>query len=44
MQQNSVSPSYVAAELQAREHRANHDFGEAARSARDAAEIALTRR
>jgi tetratricopeptide (TPR) repeat protein len=40
MEQNSVSPSYVAAELQARENRSNHDFGEAASSARLAAEIA----
>ncbi|AOT03538.1 hypothetical protein [Arthrobacter sp. U41] len=42
MQQNSVSSSYVAAELQAREHRAGHDFGEASRSARKAAVIALS--
>ena len=34
MQQNSVSPSYAAAELQAREHRSNHDFREAARQRR----------
>jgi hypothetical protein len=40
MQQKSVSPSYVAAELQARDLRDNHDFGEAASSARTAAEIA----
>ena len=30
MQQSSVSPSYAAAELQAREHRSSHDFREAA--------------
>ena len=41
MQQNAVSPSYVTAELQAREHWANHGFIEAASSARSAAEIAL---
>lgn len=40
MQQNSVSPSYVTAELQARDHWANHGFSEAAVSARRAAEIA----
>lgn len=40
MQQNSVSPSYVAAELQARDLRDSHDFGEAASSAQAAAEIA----
>ena len=40
MQHNSVSQSYVTAELQAREHWANHEFSEAARSARSAAEIA----
>ncbi|MDP9983431.1 hypothetical protein J2W14_002852 [Pseudarthrobacter oxydans] len=42
MQQNSVSATYVAAELQARDYRAGHDFGEAARSARKAAVIALS--
>lgn len=41
MQQNAVSPSYVTAELQARDHWANHGFIEAAGSARSAAEIAL---
>jgi len=41
MQQNSVSPSYVAAELQARDHWDNHGFSEAANSSRSAAEIAL---
>ena len=41
MQQNSVSPSYVAAELQARALRDNHDFGEAASSAQAAADIAM---
>jgi hypothetical protein len=41
MQQDSVSPSYVAAELQARDHWANHGFSEAAQSSRSAAEIAL---
>lgn len=41
MQQNSVSPSYVAAELQARDLRENHDFGEAASSAQTAADIAM---
>jgi hypothetical protein len=40
MQQSFVSPSYVAAELQARKNRADHDFGEAASSAKLAAEIA----
>ena len=40
MQQNSVSPSYVAAELRARDLRGNHDFGEAASSAQAAADIA----
>ena len=40
MQQNSVSPSYAAAELQAREHRTSHDFGEAASAAQAAADIA----
>lgn len=42
MQQNSVSSSYVAAELRAREHWDSHDFGEAALSARNAAVIALS--
>jgi tetratricopeptide (TPR) repeat protein len=41
MQQNPVSPSYIAAELQARDHWANHGFSEAANSSRNAAEIAL---
>ena len=40
MQQNSVSPSYVAAELHARDLRDGHDFGEAASSAKAAADIA----
>lgn len=40
MQQSSVSPSYAAAELQAREHRSSHDFREAANAARAAADIA----
>jgi tetratricopeptide (TPR) repeat protein len=40
MQQHSVSPSYAAAELQARNFRAGHDFGRAATSAEAAAEIA----
>lgn len=40
MQQNSISPAYVAAELQARERRSSHDFSEAANSAQAAAEIA----
>lgn len=40
MQRNSVSPSYAAAELQAREHRSSHDFGRAASSAQVASEIA----
>lgn len=44
MQQNAVSPSYVTAELQAREQWANHAFSEAAGSARSAAEIALNAR
>ena len=41
MNQNSVSPSYVAAELRARDQWAGHDFSEAAASAGSAAEIAL---
>lgn len=41
MQQNSVSSSYVAAELQARDLRDNHVFGEAAKSAQTAADIAM---
>ena len=40
MQQKSVSSAYAAAELRAREFRDNHDFTEAAKSARRAAEIA----
>jgi len=40
MQQSSVSPSYAAAELQAREYRSNHDFREAAKAAQAAADIA----
>ena len=42
MQQNAVSPSYVTADLQAREHWANHGFVEAASSASSAAKIALS--
>jgi hypothetical protein len=41
MRQPSVSSAYAAAELRAREHRANHDFSEAASSANIAADIAL---
>ena len=41
MQQNSVSTSYVAAELHARDLWTNHEFGDAARSAQSAAEIAM---
>lgn len=41
MRQPSVSSAYAAAELRAREHRANHDFSEAASSANFAADIAL---
>lgn len=37
---NSVSPLYATAELRAYEHRANHDFVQAARSANEAADIA----
>jgi hypothetical protein len=40
MQQSSVSPSYAAAELRAREHRSSHDFREAANAAQAAADIA----
>ena len=40
MQQSSVSPSYAAAELQAREYRSSHDFREAANAAQAAADIA----
>lgn len=40
MQPISVSPAYVHAELQAREHRSNHEFQEAAARAQVAAEIA----
>ncbi|MEN3345425.1 MAG: hypothetical protein V7635_2001 [Arthrobacter sp.] len=40
MQQASLSPAYVAAELQARQRRSSHDFREAATSAQSAAEIA----
>ena len=40
MRQQSVSAAYAAAELRARDYRANHDFSEAAESAREAAEIA----
>lgn len=42
MRQQSVSPAYAAAELRAREHRGNHDFSEAAKSAGVAADIALS--
>jgi tetratricopeptide (TPR) repeat protein len=41
MPQSSVSPSYAAAELRAREHRSSHDFREAASAAQVAAEIAI---
>lgn len=41
MRQQSVSAAYAAAELRAREFRANHDFSEAALSAQKAADIAL---
>lgn len=41
MRQQSVSSAYAAAELRARDYRANHDFSEAAKSAGEAAEIAL---
>lgn len=40
MQQNAVSPSYAAAELQARELRSNHEFREASIAAQAAADIA----
>ncbi|BCW69794.1 hypothetical protein [Arthrobacter sp. NicSoilB8] len=40
MQQSSVSPSYAAAELRAREHWSSHDFREAAIAAQAAADIA----
>jgi hypothetical protein len=39
----SVSPAYAAAELRAHEHRAKHEFSEAAQSAESAAEIARGR-
>ena len=41
MRQQSVSSAYAAAELRARDHRASHDFSEAAKSATAAADIAL---
>jgi tetratricopeptide (TPR) repeat protein len=41
MRHQSVSSAYAAAELRARDYRANHDFSEAAKSASEAAEIAL---
>jgi tetratricopeptide (TPR) repeat protein len=40
MPRNTVSPPYATAELQAREHRTNHAFVDAAVSAHQAAEIA----
>lgn len=40
MQEKKVAPSYAAAELQAREHQASHDFAKAADGARSAADIA----
>ncbi|BCW65910.1 hypothetical protein NicSoilB4_06730 [Arthrobacter sp. NicSoilB4] len=41
MQQNFLPPAYFAAELQARQYRDDHDFKAAARSADEAAAIAL---
>ncbi|MHC6219655.1 hypothetical protein [Arthrobacter sp. MMS24-S77] len=41
MGEKKVAPSYAAAELQARGHRATHDFAKAADGARSAADIAL---
>ncbi|MCX6497198.1 MAG: hypothetical protein NTU93_00175 [Arthrobacter sp.] len=41
MRHQSVSSAYAAAELRARDYRANHDFSEAAKSATEAATIAL---
>jgi hypothetical protein len=41
MQQESLSPAYFAAELQARQYREEHDFRAAARSAEEASTIAL---
>jgi hypothetical protein len=41
MKHKPVSPSYIAAELQARDQWANHGFSEAAKSSRSAAQIAL---
>ncbi|WAH98981.1 hypothetical protein [Arthrobacter sp. MMS18-M83] len=41
MGEKKVAPSYAAAELQARGHRASHDFAKAADGARSAADIAL---
>lgn len=41
MRENKVAPSYAAAELQARGHRASHDFAKAADGARSAADMAL---
>ncbi|MEZ2389442.1 hypothetical protein AB6813_07810 [bacterium RCC_150] len=41
MGENKVAPSYAAAELQARGHRASHEFVKAADGARSAADIAL---
>jgi hypothetical protein len=41
MQQNSLPPAYFAAELQARQFRDDHDFKTAARSADEAASIAM---
>ncbi|HKU30295.1 hypothetical protein [Arthrobacter sp. NyZ413] len=41
MREKKVAPSYAAAELEARGHRASHDFAKAADGARSAADIAL---
>jgi hypothetical protein len=40
MHEKKVAPAYAAAELQAREHRASHEFAKAADGARSAADIA----
>jgi len=41
MREKRVAPSYAAAELQARGHRASHEFTKAADGARSAADMAL---
>ncbi|WP_028266192.1 hypothetical protein [Arthrobacter sp. MA-N2] len=41
MREKKVAPSYAAVELEARGHRASHDFTRAADGARSAADIAL---